>query len=229
MPPVRAVVALGSNMEDPEAQVRRAFAELAAIRDTWVVARSQLHRTAPVGYAGQPDFVNACALVETRLAPRELLGELLAIERRHGRVRDIPNGPRTLDLDVILYGGATVDEPGLVIPHPRAHERAFVLEPLLEVWPEAEIPGKGKASELLAAVPPASDAVAPASDAVAPASDAVAPAKAGAQLGPGLRRGDGTSGSGGRGDGTSGSGGRGDGASGSGGRGDDADHGRGGK
>ena len=149
MPPVRAVVALGANIEDPEAQVRRAFAELAAIRDTWVVARSTLHRTAPVGYADQPEFVNACALVETRLPARELLDELLAIERRHGRVRDIPNGPRTLDLDIILYGGATIEEPGLAVPHPRAHERAFVLEPLLEVWPEAEIPGKGPARELL--------------------------------------------------------------------------------
>lgn len=150
MPPVKAVVALGSNMMDPEAQVRRGFADLASLPDTWVTARSSLHRTAPVGYADQPDFINACALIETRLAPRALLDGLLAIERAHGRVRDIPNGPRTLDLDIILYGGTTVDEPGLKIPHPRAHERAFVLEPLLEVWPDAVIPGRGHAADLVA-------------------------------------------------------------------------------
>lgn len=147
-PPVRAAIALGSNIEDPEAQVRRGFAELAALPDTRVTARSSLHRTAPVGYADQPDFINACAVVETRLAPRALLEGLLEIEKRHGRVRAIPNGPRTLDLDIILYGGATIDEPGLRVPHPRAHERAFVLEPLLEVWPDAVIPGKGKVAEL---------------------------------------------------------------------------------
>ena len=149
MPPVKAVVALGSNMEDPEAQVRRGFADLASLPDTWVTARSSLHRTAPVGYADQPEFINACALIETRLAPRALLDGLLAIERAHGRVRDVPNGPRTLDLDIVLYGATTVDEPGLKIPHPRAHERAFVLAPLVEVWPDATIPGKGPATELL--------------------------------------------------------------------------------
>jgi 2-amino-4-hydroxy-6-hydroxymethyldihydropteridine diphosphokinase len=150
MPPVRAVVALGSNLDDPEAHVRRAFADLALVPHTWVLARSSLHHTAPVGYANQPRFVNACALVETRLPARELLDELLAIEKRHGRVREIPNGPRTLDLDIVLYGGSVIHEPGLTVPHPRAHERAFVLQPLLEVWPEAEFPGKGKARELLA-------------------------------------------------------------------------------
>ena len=152
MPPVKAVVALGSNMGDPESQVRRGFADLASLPDTWVTARSSLHRTAPVGYADQPDFINACALIETRLAPRALLDGLLAIERAHGRVREIPNGPRTLDLDIILYGGTTVDEPGLKIPHPRAHERAFVLEPLLEVWPDAVIPGRGRAADLVVPV-----------------------------------------------------------------------------
>jgi 2-amino-4-hydroxy-6-hydroxymethyldihydropteridine diphosphokinase len=149
MPAVRAVVALGSNLDDPEAHVKRAFADLALLPQTWVLARSSLHRTKPVGYADQPDFVNACALVETRLSARELLEGLLDIERRHGRVRDIPNGPRTLDLDIVLYGGATIEEPGLQVPHPRAHERAFVLEPLLEVWPDAEIPGRGRARDLV--------------------------------------------------------------------------------
>ena len=103
MPAVRAAIALGSNLDDPEAHVKRGFADLALVPETWVVARSSLYRTRPVGYADQPDFVNACALVETRLAPRALLDQLLAIEKRHGRVREIPNGPRTLDLDIVLY------------------------------------------------------------------------------------------------------------------------------
>jgi 2-amino-4-hydroxy-6-hydroxymethyldihydropteridine diphosphokinase len=145
----RAAVALGSNLEDPEAQVRRGFDDLAGIAGTEVVARSRLYRTAPVGYVDQPDFVNACALVETRLAPRALLDALLAIEKRHGRVREIPNGPRTLDLDIILYGDRVIDEPGLKVPHPRAHERMFVLAPLLDVWPDAAIPGRGRAADLL--------------------------------------------------------------------------------
>jgi len=151
-PPVTAVVALGSNLDDPEDHVRRAFADLARLPETWLTGRSALYRTAPVGYADQPPFVNACAKLETRLSPRALLDHLLAIEKRHGRARGIPNGPRTLDLDIVLYGGATIAEPGVSVPHPRAHERAFVLAPLVDVWPEAEIPGKGKANELLAAV-----------------------------------------------------------------------------
>lgn len=133
---VRAAIALGSNLDDPEAHVRRGFDDLAAVAQTRVLARSSLYRTKPVGYANQPDFINACALVETRLDARKLLDALLAIEKRHGRVREIPNGPRTLDLDIIAYGDQAIDEPGLVIPHPRAHERAFVLDPLREVWPE---------------------------------------------------------------------------------------------
>ena len=143
-------IALGSNLDDPEAQVRRAFAEIALLPQTWVHRRSTLRRTAPVGFADQPDFVNACALVQTRLSPRELLDGLLAIEKRHGRGRGIPNGPRTLDLDIVLYGDRVIDEPGLKVPHPRAHERRFVLEPLVEVWPDAVIPGRGRAIDLLA-------------------------------------------------------------------------------
>jgi len=132
----RAAIALGSNLDDPEAQVRRAFDEIAALPRTELLARSKLYRTAPVGHADQPDFINACALVETSLAPRELLDGLLAIEQAHHRVRAVPNGPRTLDLDIILYGDRSVREPGLTIPHPRAHERQFVLAPLNDVWPE---------------------------------------------------------------------------------------------
>jgi 2-amino-4-hydroxy-6-hydroxymethyldihydropteridine diphosphokinase len=152
MPPVRAAIALGSNLDDPEGQVRGGFADLARLPETWVTARSPLYRTAPIGYADQPAFVNACALLETRLAPRALLDGLLAIEQKHARVRDIPNGPRTLDLDIVLYGSSSVREPGLEIPHPRAHERAFVLAPLVDVWPDATFPGAGTARELLAKV-----------------------------------------------------------------------------
>ena len=146
MTATRAVIALGSNLDGPEARVRRAFDEVGSLPSTRLLARSALYRTAPVGYRDQPAFVNACALVETSLGPRELLEGLLAIERRHGRVRDVPNGPRTLDLDIVLYGGEALHEPGLTIPHPRAHERAFVLAPLLEVWPDAMIPGRGPAA-----------------------------------------------------------------------------------
>ena len=147
---MKAAVALGSNLGDPEARVRSGFDALASLPRTRLLARSGLHRTAPVGYADQPDFINACALLDTELGARELLDALLAVEQRHGRVRDVPNGPRTLDLDIVLYGDAVIDEPGLKVPHPRAHERAFVLRPLLEAWPEAAIPGRGSARECLA-------------------------------------------------------------------------------
>jgi len=144
----RAAIALGSNMEEPLVQVRLAFDELAALPSTVMVKRSSLYRTVPVGFADQPPFINAIALVDTKLTPRALLDHLLEIERSHGRVRDIPNGPRTLDLDIVLYGSSRHSEPGLAIPHPRMHERAFVLAPLLEVWPDAEIPGMGEASRI---------------------------------------------------------------------------------
>ena len=146
---MKAAIALGSNLEDPERQVRDGFAALGGMPRTRLLATSKLFRTAPVGYVDQPDFVNACAVVETQLAPRALLEALLAIEQRHGRVRGIPNGPRTLDLDIVLYGDQVVDEPGLHIPHPRAHERAFVLAPLVDAWPDAVIPGHGSARERL--------------------------------------------------------------------------------
>ena len=136
---VRAAVALGSNLDDPERHVTRAFDELAALPGTKVIARSKLYRTKAVGYLDQPDFVNAVALLETALAPRALLDELLAIEQRHGRKRERVNGPRTLDLDIVLYGDQVIDEPGLTVPHPRAKERPFVLQPLRDVWPEAEL------------------------------------------------------------------------------------------
>jgi 2-amino-4-hydroxy-6-hydroxymethyldihydropteridine diphosphokinase len=148
----RAVIALGANLDGPEARVRRAFDEVGALPSTRLLARSGLYRTAPVGYLEQPAFINACALVETSLGPRELLDALLAIERRYGRVRDVPNGPRTLDLDIVLYGDLALHEHGLTLPHPRAHERAFVLAPLLDVWPDAVIPGRGPAAAFREAV-----------------------------------------------------------------------------
>lgn len=152
MTPKRAVIALGANLGDPARTVGEAFGEIAALPGTRLLVRSSLYRTAPVGLVDQPAFVNACALVETSLAPRALLAALLAIEQRHGRVREVPNGPRTLDLDIVLHGDSALHEPGLTVPHPRAHERAFVLVPLLEVWPEASLPGRGAAASFRAAV-----------------------------------------------------------------------------
>ena len=136
----RVAIALGSNMDDPAAQVTRAFDEIAKLPGTRLLKRSRLHRTKPVGYADQPDFVNAMALVETSLEPRALLDALLDIEKKHKRVRTIPNGPRTLDLDIIVYGNRVVKDEGLTIPHPRAKERSFVMDPLREVWPDVVLP-----------------------------------------------------------------------------------------
>jgi 2-amino-4-hydroxy-6-hydroxymethyldihydropteridine diphosphokinase len=145
-----AYIALGSNLEQPEEQVRRAFREIDALAQTRVTARSSLYRSAPWGYAGQPDFINAVVEIRTELSAPALLRELLRIELRHARERSFPNAPRTLDLDIALYGDAQIDEPGLRIPHPRLHERAFVLMPLVEIAPQALVPGRGTAEQLLA-------------------------------------------------------------------------------
>jgi 2-amino-4-hydroxy-6-hydroxymethyldihydropteridine diphosphokinase len=146
---VAACVALGSNLDDPRARVERGFAALAALPGTFVRARSRLYRTPPWGIVEQPDFINAAARLETALAPRELLDALLAIEADAGRVRGTANGPRTLDLDLLLYGDRVIAAPGLVVPHPRLHQRAFVLLPLADVAPELEVPGHGRVAELL--------------------------------------------------------------------------------
>ena len=146
-----AYIALGANLGRPEDQVRAGFEELAMLPQTRLARMSSLYRTAPVGFAAQPDFVNAVAQIETALEPRALLDALIAIERRHGRVRDVPNGPRTLDLDIALYDEVELDEPGLTVPHPRMHERAFVMVPLAEIAPDALVPGRGRAGELAAA------------------------------------------------------------------------------
>lgn len=144
-----AYIALGANLDDPIAQVKAGFAALAALPKTKVTAQSSLYRTAPVGYANQPDFINAVAAVETELEPRPLLDALLAVETKRGRVRDFSNAPRTLDLDILLYDEREVHEHGLTIPHPRMHERAFVLAPLAEIAPDCVVPKHGKVSALL--------------------------------------------------------------------------------
>ena len=150
--PVAAYVALGSNLDDPRAQVERGFAALAALPHTTLRARSRLYRTPPWGVIDQPDFVNAVAMLETSLLPRALLDALLGIEARAGRVRSAANGPRVLDLDLLLHGDAALREAGLELPHPRLHERAFVLLPLADVAPDLEIPGRGRVADLLARV-----------------------------------------------------------------------------
>lgn len=146
-----AFIGLGSNLEDPGAQLQRAFADLDRLPDTRMVARSSLYRSAPVGYLDQPDFVNAVAQVETALAPQDLLRDLLRIEHEHGRERTFRNAPRTLDLDVLLYDDLQLHEHGLTIPHPQMHLRAFVLQPLLEIAPGCIIPGIGSAEQALSA------------------------------------------------------------------------------
>ena len=147
-----AYVALGSNLGDREATLRGALDALAAEPGIEVVAVSRFVDTEPVGYVDQPRFLNGAAALETGLPAQELLGLLLAVERRFGRRRDdVPlQGPRTLDLDLLLYGDAEIDAPGIRVPHPRMHERRFVLEPLAELDPALEVPGKGRVQEILA-------------------------------------------------------------------------------
>lgn len=140
-----AFIGLGSNLEDPCSQLRRAFDDLAGLPDTRLIAHSSLYRSAPLGFAEQPDFVNAVAKIETILTPQALLQALLQIEHHHGRERTFRNAPRTLDLDVLLYGDVQLHEHGLTIPHPQMHLRAFVLKPLLEIAPDVLIPGIGHA------------------------------------------------------------------------------------
>ncbi|NMG75244.1 2-amino-4-hydroxy-6-hydroxymethyldihydropteridine diphosphokinase [Aromatoleum diolicum] len=150
--PVRAHIALGANLGDAIATLESAFVALTELPDTRLVARSSLYRTAPVGVSGQPDYINAVAAVDTTLPARALLDALLDIERRQGRTRDYHQAPRTLDLDLLLYGDAILALPGLEIPHPRMHLRAFVLVPLAEIAPRTMIPGRGVVTDLLAGV-----------------------------------------------------------------------------
>lgn len=141
-----AYVGLGSNLGDRRAVLESALAALAPRR------ASRLRETAPWGLAEQPPFLNAVAELETDLAPDALLDLLLDLERRHGRIRAERWGPRTLDLDLLLHGDHVLAEPGLEVPHPRLHERAFVLEPLAELDPDLNVPGRGRVATLLTAL-----------------------------------------------------------------------------
>ena len=147
-----AYIALGANLGNPTAAVLAAFAALANLPESRVARCSSLYRTAPVGILSQPDFVNAVAVLETTLAPEALLDALLDIEARFGRVRRERNGPRTLDLDLLLYDDIELDLPRLTLPHPRLHLRAFVLLPLAEVAPDLAIPRRGSLAAWLPAV-----------------------------------------------------------------------------
>jgi 2-amino-4-hydroxy-6-hydroxymethyldihydropteridine diphosphokinase len=141
-------IGLGSNMDRPQHQVTAALADLAHLPDTALLQASTLYRSAPVGPQDQPDFINAVASVETALTAEELLDALQQIEQQHGRVRTTHWGPRSLDLDILLYGNMSIRTPRLTIPHPEMARRCFVLEPLLEIDPEVEIPGLGPAIDL---------------------------------------------------------------------------------
>lgn len=148
---VPAYVALGSNLDDPRSQVERAFAELSGLPGCRLVARSALYRTRPFGPVVQPDFVNAVAGLLTTLEPGGLLAGLQAIEQRLGRERPAVRwGPRRIDLDLLVHGGARSAEPGLTLPHSGIAERAFVLVPLAEIAADLDVPGVGRVRDLLA-------------------------------------------------------------------------------
>jgi 2-amino-4-hydroxy-6-hydroxymethyldihydropteridine diphosphokinase len=146
-----AYIGLGANQGEPRAQLTAALTAMSGLPETRLAGHSSFYRSAPVGYARQPEFLNAVAALDTSLSAGALLEGLQGIERRQGRERSFPNAPRTLDLDLLLYGEETIARPGLTVPHPRMHERAFVLKPLLELAPDAVIPGKGPARPYLAA------------------------------------------------------------------------------
>jgi len=140
--PVRAYIGIGANLGDPCAQVHSAIAALQLLPHTTLVACSSLYASAPVDAPG-PDYVNAVVALDTSLPALALLRALQGIEAQHGRARGTPNAPRTLDLDVLLYGAEQSDDTQLRLPHPRLHERAFVLQPLLEITPELAVEGLG--------------------------------------------------------------------------------------
>lgn len=151
MQPARAYIGIGSNLDDPISQVRRALEALNGILASCCVARSPLYRTSPLGGPpNQPDYINAVAALDTGLTPSQLLVVLQSLELAQGRIRNGRWGPRTLDLDVLLYDRLISDDPRLTLPHPRLHERAFVLYPLHDIAPDLIIPGQGPLSELLA-------------------------------------------------------------------------------
>jgi 2-amino-4-hydroxy-6-hydroxymethyldihydropteridine diphosphokinase len=148
-----AYVGLGSNLAEPRKQIETALRTLARLPHTALIAQSRLYATEPWGHRDQPPFVNAVAKLDTQLSARDLLDGLLAIERRAGRERNGDRwGPRILDLDILLYGDARIDEPALHIPHPRLHERAFALVPLAEIAPALVVPGVGRVGDLLSRI-----------------------------------------------------------------------------
>jgi 2-amino-4-hydroxy-6-hydroxymethyldihydropteridine diphosphokinase len=149
----RAYIGLGANLGDREATIRAAVEALATGEGIEVLAASTLRETEPVGVGEQPPYLNGAVVLETAISARDLLDRLLEIEQRFGRVR-IPgeHGPRTLDLDLLLYGDEAISEPGLTVPHPCLHERRFVLEPLAELVPGLVIPGRGSVESLLTGV-----------------------------------------------------------------------------
>jgi 2-amino-4-hydroxy-6-hydroxymethyldihydropteridine diphosphokinase len=147
----RAYVGLGSNLDSPLQQVLMGLEALAQLPQCRLVSASSLYRSAPVGPADQPDYVNAVALLETTLHPLDLLERLQRIEDAHGRVRQERWGPRTLDLDLLLVDNQVIDHPRLQVPHPEIPNRPFVLEPLYELWPEGQLPDGRLLSHLLKA------------------------------------------------------------------------------
>src|SRR5262245_42759613 len=155
-----AYIALGSNLGDRDRHLRAAVDALRALRGVRDVVASRVYETDPVGPGEQRAYLNAVVRVSTDLAPRDLLDRLLEIERSEGRARGpVRNAPRTLDLDLLLYGGRQIDEPGLIVPHPRMAQRAFVLEPLCDLAPDLVIPGASAPVSALAAEVRDADAV----------------------------------------------------------------------
>ncbi|MDQ3495157.1 MAG: 2-amino-4-hydroxy-6-hydroxymethyldihydropteridine diphosphokinase [Pseudomonadota bacterium] len=153
--PAIAYVGLGGNVGDASASVRAALDALDDLPDTQLLRASRLYRTPAWGLHDQPDFINAVAALETGLSARDLLDAMLGVERAFGRDREtepVRWGPRTLDLDLLLHGDAVIDAPGLRVPHPHLHQRAFVLVPLLEIAPDLRIPGRGSARDALSAM-----------------------------------------------------------------------------
>lgn len=150
---VIAYVGVGSNLQNPQQQVKDALSELDQISDTRCIQSSSLYRSHPMGSANQPDYINAVAALETTLSPKALLQHLQGIEARHGRIRGAERwGPRSLDLDILLYNQYSTYEADLVIPHPGMHERPFVLYPLYEIAPDIQIPGRGSLKSMLNAL-----------------------------------------------------------------------------
>jgi 2-amino-4-hydroxy-6-hydroxymethyldihydropteridine diphosphokinase len=144
----RAFIALGSNLQQPRLQVQRALTELALLPETTLVKHSSLYKSEPVGYDNQPDFINAAAEVDTGLTAVKLLHALLKLENSHGRERSFPNAPRVLDCDLLLYDDISMNTAELTLPHPRMHERGFVLLPLAEIAPDLFIANHGKVADL---------------------------------------------------------------------------------